>query len=62
MIFMTLCSRVGRVLKQSLGFIKRVVTGLLGVLVVAVAMGWLSAYWQDYPYFLLTEWLNFFIS
>tara|TARA_R110002111_G_scaffold99170_4_gene153229 strand:- start:8692 stop:9144 length:453 start_codon:yes stop_codon:yes gene_type:complete len=48
--------------KQSPGFIKRVVTGLLGVLVVAVAMGWLSAYWQDYPYFLLTEWLNFFIS
>ncbi|MBQ0725367.1 MAG: hypothetical protein KBT50_06165 [Cycloclasticus sp.] len=48
--------------RQSPGFIKRVVRGLIGFLVVAVAMGWLSAYWQDAPYFLLTEWLNFFIS
>ena len=48
--------------KQSPRFIKRVVRGLIGFLVVAVATGWLSAYWLEYPYFLLAEWMNFFIS
>lgn len=47
---------------QSPRFIKRVLLGLIGFLVVAVALGWLSAHWQGYPYFLLSEWLGFFIS
>lgn len=36
-------------------FIKRVSTGLLGFLVIAIATGWLSGYLQGYPYFVLAE-------